>query len=129
MKRSLLIGLCFAAAAANGRGVPLTAENATNAIVGEAAGCPYVVKLGVAAAIRNRGTLKGVYGFNAKHNASEPARIWTDAARAWSQSATNDPTLGANHFGCRADVAKGTFKGLKLTAVLGSGKHATYFFK
>ena len=128
MKRSLLIGFCFATAA-YGRGVPLTAENVTNAIVGEAAGAPFIVKLGVAAAIRNRGTLKGVYGFNARHNATEPARIWSDAARAWSQSATNDITHGANHFGCKADVDKGTFTGLKLTAVLGSGKHATYFFK
>lgn len=108
---------------------PLTNANATNAIVGEAAGAPYLVKLGVAAAIRNRHSLRGVYGFNAAHNASEPARVWSEAAQAWRQSATVDVTHGANHFGNAEDVAKGTFRGLHLVAVLGTGKHTTYFFK
>ena len=103
--------------------------DATNAIVGEAAGAPYIVKLGVAAAIHNRNSLRGVYGFHAKHNATEPAWVWRDAARAWAESAAKDPTHGAVNFGCRADVDMGTFRGLHLTAVLGTGKHSTYFFK
>ncbi|MDE2102879.1 MAG: hypothetical protein KGL39_36885 [Patescibacteria group bacterium] len=107
----------------------VSAGDATNAVVGEAAGAPYIVKLGVAAAIRNRDSLRGVYGFHAKHNATEPEWVWQDAARAWLQSVTNDPTHGAVNFGCKADVDKGTFKGLHLTAVLGKGRHATYFFK
>lgn len=47
-----------------------------------AAGQPYSVKLGIGEAVHNRGTLKGVYGFHAAHNASEPAWVWRDARRA-----------------------------------------------
>lgn len=99
------------------------------AIVGEAAGDGYNVQLGVACALRNRGTLRGVYGVNARHNATEPAWVWKAAARAWDESARRDVTKGANHFGNADDVRKGTFKGMTLTVVLGEGKHTTYFFK
>ena len=128
MTRSLLLGLGLLTALPLA-GRTIAAADGTNAVVGEAAGAPFIVKLGVAAAIHNRKSLHGVYGFNARHNASEPAWVWRDAARAWSQSVTNDPTKGAVNFGCQADVDKGTFKGLHLTVVLGTGKHATYFFK
>lgn len=128
MKKSWLTGILtisqFAAIAGG-----LNADDVTNAVVGEAAGAPYIVKLGVAAACYNRHSLRGVYGFHAKHNAREPAWVWREAARAVAMCHTNDPTHGAVNFGCQADVAKGTFKGLKLTAVLGTGKHTTYFFK
>ena len=105
------------------------AQDAVDAVVGEAAGSPYIVKLGVAEAIRNRHSLRGVYGFHAKHNATEPARVWADARRAVSESATSTVTKGATNFGNWLDVLKGTFKGMTLTVVLGTGKQATYFFK
>ena len=127
MKRAwLLICLSFSTLAARA-----TVDNsqAVTAIVGEAAGESYSVKLAVAAAIRNRNSLRGVYGLNAAHNASEPAWVWRDARRAWTESAMTDPTHGANHFGNADDVRKGTFEGMKLTLVLGSGRTATYFFK
>ena len=104
-------------------------ELAARAIVGEAAGAPYTVKLGVACAIRNRNTLRGVYGVTAKHNATEPPRVWREAARAWSESAGRDITGGADHFGNARDVARGTFRGLTLTVILGDGKNRTYFFR
>ena len=128
MKRTTLIILCLTAATCQG-GAVVRGPDAVSAIVGEAAGSPYLVKLGVAAAIRNRNSLRGVYGLNARHNATEPAWVWADARRAWSQSATNDPTHGAVNFGCKADVDKGTFAGQHLTAVLGRGRTATYYFK
>jgi hypothetical protein len=127
MKKTLLLTFGLLAAAPVWAGVP--ADLARRAIVGEAAGCPYLVKLGVACAIRNRGTLKGVYGLNARHNATEPAWVWNDAAKAWRESARHDVTRGANHFGNADDVRKGTFKGMKLTVVLGEGRNKTYFFK
>lgn len=108
---------------------PVTPAEAVRAIVGEAAGQPYAVKLGVACAIRHRGTLHGVYGLNAAHNATEPARVWNDARRAWRESATTDAVAGADHFGNASDVAKGTFIGMTLVATLGTGKDTTYFFK
>jgi len=97
--------------------------------VGEAAGQPYAVKLAVGEAIRNRATLRGVYGFHAAHNQFEPAWVWRDARRAWTESAGTNVVKGATHFGSAADVAKGTFKGMKLTVVIGTGRDATYFFR
>lgn len=107
----------------------ISEDNATNAIVGEAAGCPYIVKLGVASAIHNRGTLHGVYGFNAARNASEPAWVWADARRAWRESSRHDIVHGARFFGCKADVDKGTFIGLTFVCKLGKDRSATYFFR
>jgi hypothetical protein len=104
-------------------------SDATNAIVGEAAGAPYVVKLGIADALRNRKTLHGVYGFRAAHNAHEPRWAWRDARRAWQQSARVHLTHGATNFGNRHDVQIGTFAGMTLTVVLGTGQNTTYFFK
>lgn len=143
MKRALLIfslsALPVGAWAGNGEraGVRcLQPTAAITAIVGESAGCPYPVKLAVAEAIRNRmmaGTgLRGVYGLSAAHNATEPAWVWRDAARAWQSAILNPQSSlvhGATHFGNAADVRKGTFRGMKLCLIAGTGKHATYFFK
>ena len=113
-----------------GASASLAAYKVTNAIVGEAAASPYPVKLAVAHAIQNRGTLRGVYGLDAAHNRREPARVWAEARRAWAAvPSTPDTTHGATHFGTQSDVATGIYSGMKLTAVIGSGKHATYFFK
>lgn len=139
MKRALLTGLCFSLSAlaseANGERVGvrwhggLNAVDVTNAVVGEAAGCPFIVKLGVAAAIYNRHSLRGVYGFHAPVTRHAAPAVWADAARAVAMCRTNDPTHGAVNFGCKADVDKGAFTGLHLTVVLGTGRNATYFFK
>uniref|UniRef100_A0A6M3KL63 Cell wall hydrolase n=1 Tax=viral metagenome TaxID=1070528 RepID=A0A6M3KL63_9ZZZZ len=45
--------------------------------------------LAVAVGIRNRGTLKGVYGVKAKHVDREPSWVWDLAARAWKESEYN----------------------------------------
>ena len=147
MKKSWLItlfSLSAFAAAANGEraGVRcnLSATDARNAIVGEAAAAPYIVKLGIADALHNRAAtmrhpLAGVYGYHAAHNAGESRATWTEAARAWRESLTRHVANGADHFGNADDVRKGTFLGMKLVAVLGlnadgtPSKHTTYFFK
>ena len=69
------------------------------AIIGEASGEGYEGMLCVAAAIRNRGHLRGVYGVNAKHVDNEPPWVWRLAVIAWNESETNDPTDGADHWG------------------------------
>jgi hypothetical protein len=132
MKR-LTLSLCVFACLRLNAGT-LASRDAVDAIVGESAGQPYAVKLGIADALRNRGSklkhpLRGVYGFHARHNAGEPARVWNDARRAWTESATVHPVKGAQYFGNADDVRKGTFAGMTLTAVIGTGKDATYFFK
>ena len=103
MKRALLIsflGLQLTAAAGL-----IPDSCATNAIVGEAAGAPYAVKLAVAAALRNRGTLRGVYGFKSKVTRNSAPAVWSEARRAWRESARTDVTHGATHFGSASDVA------------------------
>ena len=103
MKRALLIsilGLHLTAGAAL-----ISDSCATNAIVGEAAGTPFSVKLAVAAALRNRGTLRGVYGFQSKVTLHSAPVVWSEALRAWRESARTDVTHGATHFGSASDVA------------------------
>jgi len=133
MKRALLfLGLSVSVTLPAAAQVsPKSSANgqAVNAIVGEAAGCPYVVKLGVACALRHRGTLQGVYGFQSPITRHSPAAVWRDAERAWRESALRDITNGATHFGSLQDVRKGVFRGLRLTRVLGAGSAATYFFR
>lgn len=81
-------------------------ERAINAIIGESEGESYQGKLGIAAAIRNRGHLRGVYGERAprvvKKLYSEQVR--NDAIRAWEESETVDPTHGATGWGNDKDV-------------------------
>lgn len=62
---------------------------AVRAIIGEASGEGYKGMLAVASAIRNRGTLKGVYGVNAKHVDKEPSWVWDMARKAWNESEFN----------------------------------------
>jgi len=146
MKRAWLIGLLVAATPSSHAAIchlpsPISDGDAANAIVGEAAACPYLVKLGIAEALHNRCNdgrwrshpLRGVYGFHAKHNLTEPPWVWCDARRAWAQSSIENRksqiVKGAIFFGNADDVAKGTFAGLTWTVTLGAGRNATYFFK
>jgi len=71
---------------------------AVKAIMGEACGEGYKGMLAVAGAIRNRGTLQGVYGVKATHIYKEPAYVWANAKKAWKESAKVDITKGANHW-------------------------------
>jgi len=73
-------------------------SKAVRAIIGEASSEGYDGMLAVACAIRNRGTLQGVYGVNAKHVDNEPKWVWDIAERAWHNSLTNDVTKGATHW-------------------------------
>lgn len=84
-------------------------QKAIYAIIGEAENQGFMGMLAVAHAIRNRGTLHGVYGLSAprvKHHLYT-AKTYTAARQAWEQSAIDfDLTHGATHwenikvFGC-----------------------------
>ena len=67
----------------------ISEELAVRAIIGEASGEGYLGMLYVAIGIRNRGTLEGVYGLNAKHVDKEPQWVWKLARKAWLESKGN----------------------------------------
>jgi hypothetical protein len=62
---------------------------AIRAIIGEASNQGYQGMLAVAVGIRNRNTLKGVYGVKAKHVDKQPQWVWDIAERAWRESEHN----------------------------------------
>ena len=64
-------------------------NQAVKAIIGEASNQGYRGMLAIAVGIRNRGSLKGVYGVNAKHIDNEPQWVWKLALKAWLESEHN----------------------------------------
>jgi hypothetical protein len=64
-------------------------ESAVRAIMGEASNQGYHGMLAVAVGIRNRDTLKGVYGVKAKHVDRESEYTWGLARMAWEESEHN----------------------------------------
>jgi len=78
-------------------------EDAIKAIIGEVSGervngSPLIPMQCVASAIRNRGTLRGVYGLKAPHVSKQPAWVWKLAKIAWEDSAEHDYAEGATHW-------------------------------
>ena len=68
------------------------------AIVGEALP-DYSSMYAIACAIRNRGTLKGVYGVNAKHLQTTDDDTFLKAETAWRMSLINEDVVkGATHW-------------------------------
>lgn len=88
------------------RAAQVDPARAVNAIIGEAEGESYAGKLAIAAAIRNRGHLRGVYGERAPRVVGKlygrDAR--RDAIKAWEESEHTDPTHGATGWGNDADL-------------------------
>lgn len=73
-------------------------KDAVRAIIGEAGGQGRRGMLYIACALRNRGTLNGVYGFKAKHVDKEPEWVWELARAVWKQSEYEDISNGATHW-------------------------------
>ncbi len=79
--------------------VTALAQTGVRAVIGEAADQPYAVKLAIAGALRNRGNFKGVIGLkNSKMIDAQSVTTWTEATRAWNESATNNTAHSATHF-------------------------------
>jgi hypothetical protein len=97
---------------------------AVRAIVGEAAGEDYKGMLAIACAIRNRGTLQGVYGVYAEHNNKEPLWVWTSAKRAWKESETCDIVCGATDWESLDFRRPFWSRGMDVMAIV--GKHVFY---
>lgn len=82
----------------------ITEDQAARAIMGEARGEPYLGKIALAEALRNRNTLDGVYGYNARFSAK--SSVWRDARDAWHDSSFTNLVKGANHWFSEADKEK-----------------------
>lgn len=100
------------------------ADRAINAIIGESEGEPFRGKLAVACAIRNRGTLKGVYGERAPRVLSKKysASILKDATLAWDKSGNKDACSfigGASFWEGMAFPAPSWAKNMTVTATIG----------
>lgn len=105
----------------------ITDQRAIAGIVGEyAVNDEYGMRI-FAHAIRNRGTLKGVYGVYARHNLTEPGYIWELASLAWFESKNEaDISNGADSWYSYRDYLKyGIPKGKQIVQGYGN----TIFFK
>jgi len=77
--------LCFAASKCQAE---LNETQAIRALYGESCGEPYAAKLLVAATIRARGSLKGIYGGTNRQLSHINARAWNECVNAWNESAS-----------------------------------------
>lgn len=78
-------------------------RDAIRALIGEAGNQSDRTLLHVASAIRNRGTLQGVYGLSNPVVAQADARLWARAERAWRLS-EHRRTTRCKFFGSPADA-------------------------
>lgn len=112
-----------------GRGIAaqVSSADAVRAIAGEAEGEGARGMLGVACAIRNRGTLKGVYGLHAPRVRSGRVspQVLRKAAQAWNTSKGVDITGGADHWhNLKREGPRKWTKKYDKTAVI--GRHVFY---
>jgi hypothetical protein len=98
MKILIWLLIIYTVSAAFAWGNPIRECDATRAIVGEAANQGERGMLAVACAVRNRGSLRGVYGFKNPMADKQPAWVWKQAKMAWRKSASVDITKGATHW-------------------------------
>ena len=97
---------------------------AVKAIIGEAENQKYKGMLAIACCLRNRNTLKGVYGLHSprviKHKYSNQTLLL--ANKAWEESRYLDITNKATGWGNNKDVIEfkrqGWFKNCKVTAII-----------
>lgn len=123
--RPLIIGLALLSL-----GASYADDQAIRAIVGEARGEPFVGQVAVGEAIRNRGTLKGVYG--AYVDVPQiTVHEWSQARSAWRVSKTSNLTNGAIGWGNESDWHKFTrYKWFKNTVeTVRIGRHRFYRLK
>lgn len=83
-------------------------RKAVLALVGEAGGQSYVELKAHAFALRNRGTLRGVYGLRAPHIKRERPSTFDRARRAWyaALSGKHDPVGGRTEWRSDHDLRK-----------------------
>jgi hypothetical protein len=78
---------------------PILEADAVKAIIGEAGGESYQCQVAIGEVIRQRGSLKGIYGLHNPCVAKASRKTIVRATAAWSASATSDLTHGCKFFG------------------------------
>ena len=73
-------------------------NQAIKAIVGEAENQGFLGMQAVAEAIRNRGTLDGVYGLKSSRLKKAPKWVFMQAEKAWEASESSNLVKGATHW-------------------------------
>ena len=109
---------------------PISEAQATRAILGEA--LPnYEAMHDIASAIRNRGTLKGVYGVRSSNYDKASPKLRALASRAWASSATIDSVNGANHWLSEYDLThcKPRLTAFRFGMVETVYRHKTHFYR
>lgn len=91
MSGLMLIGSCKVAHA-------YTDNQAIRVLVGEASNQGEIGMICVGEVLRHKGSIKGFYGYSARHSAKEPHWVWEMARRAWISSKTSNYTHFADHF-------------------------------
>lgn len=94
----LLITMAACVLALKGSAATINDHQAIRAIIGEAANQGEEGMLAVACGIRNRRTLRGVYGLHAPHVDKQPQWVWRMAREAWQKSKHVDIVCGADHW-------------------------------
>lgn len=93
---AMILTSCFLWSA-TGR-AEIARSQAINAIVGEAENQGLKGMTAVAEAIRNRGTLKGVYGVKSPRLKKAPKWVFAMASKAWDESQKSNLVKGATHW-------------------------------
>ena len=120
-----LIGITFFITSAPAK-AEITTDQAVQAIVGEAAGESFKGKLALAEALRNRGTLNGVFGYQRKNFIKKQMPYAGEESRkAWQASKYTNLVKGADHWESVDFKTPEWAKDMKETARI--GKHR--FFK
>lgn len=81
-------------------------KDCINAIIGEAESEPLEGQIAIGNAIRNRNSLKGVYGLHSNRVKEKKysSKTYQIACKAWEASKRYDITLGATGWGNYADI-------------------------
>ena len=122
----LLLGLVGSVAHAEA----IPSALAERAILGEA--LPnYEAMHDIASAIRNRGTLKGVYGVRSSNWDKASPKLRALASKAWASSATLDSVNGANHWLSQYDLehCKPSLTAFRFSMTETVYRHKTHFYR
>lgn len=110
---------------------PIKDEDAIKAIIGEGESTGFQGMRALASAIRNRGTLHGVYGIKSPrvvNNLYSP-KTYRLASQAWMDSNRKDYSNGANHWFSDADLKQPRVKSMVRNMKRLNSYHGNNFFK
>ena len=105
MKRAALLSL-LSLASLSVASAKVNDRDAVRAIIGEGANQSDAALAGIASAIHNRGTLRGVFGLTNPMVDTASDALWARARRAWNLAKNGvDAAAGCKFFGCPTDEA------------------------